>query len=161
MEVDAARLPDLVSLGDIVGVRFPTSPAKHPHPGIVMQIIEPGPARATVLAKRNVADEPEKALCLMLMISHSPPPKGETAQYLDRTHRQGTRLDPVGDLYVCFRHFDLAFLPGAQERIVSVDGPYLGRLEEKFRLLYWKQFMELQAYERQKSFRRPQGVILG
>ncbi|WP_417525921.1 hypothetical protein [Marinovum sp.] len=150
-------LPTPVQAGDVVGFRFPTCEATHPHPGIVLQSYE-GAQRASVLKSRGVKDRAGLQVCLVLMVSHSPPPKGQFGELIRSDHKAGTSLDGVKDIYVCYEIFDLAFVPGQERTIQSVNGPYLGRLNEEALIYYASQFREVQAYLKGKSFKPPKGV---
>jgi hypothetical protein len=150
-------LPDPIEVGDIVGFRFPTCASPYAHPGIVLKLYA-GAERVDAIARRGLKDEPGAHLCLMLMVSHSPPPPEECGDLISLEHRRGTGLDTGADLYTCYNHFDLAFIPGDDRHIVSVKGPYLGRLSAETSEHYIRRFAEVQRYLKRRSFERPAGL---
>ena len=46
-----------------------------------------------MIASKGLVEEPLKALCLAIMISHSPPPKGEFGRQLSNADIDGTLID--------------------------------------------------------------------
>ncbi len=92
------------------------------------------------------------------MISHSAPSHGEYGEAISNVHMLNTRLDRNAELYMCYQHFDVAFLPGSERRIASVDGPYLGRMDESAWRYYKKQLKAVQEYRKGISFQRPIGL---
>lgn len=86
--------------------------------------------------------------------------KGEFGELISMPYREGTALDATKDIYACYRHFDLVFLPGQASKIVSVDGEYLGKMSDEGRRHYRSQFMAIQAFEKGRSFKRPDGVFV-
>lgn len=151
-------LPTPVQAGDIFGFHFPKCTAPHPHPGIVLQTYT-GVRRANILKQRGHADRPELQVCLVLMASHTAPVKGEYGEIIPMHHKEGTKLDGANDVYVCYQIFDLAFVPGQQKSIYSINGPYLGRLKPDALAHYKAQFFAVQDYLKGKSFARPHGVF--
>lgn len=130
MSVEAPRTSDQVRLGDLFGLEFPNCRAGWPHPAVIIKVFD-GRERASFIKNRGLTDEPAKALCLALMISHSPPPSGEYARQLSCVEVDGTLLDGSRSIHVCFNHYRLVFLPGQEERrIMSVETSYLGCLDE-------------------------------
>jgi hypothetical protein len=137
-------VPRPLERGYLVGLRFPTSDAPHPHPGLIIEVF--GAAeRDRLAAARGLVPEPDHVLCLMLMISHSAPPRGEPGDFIQVAHRAGTRLDPGDDLFMCYRHFDVALLPRRSPIIGSVGQAYLGRMPEQAWTHYRAQFHAVQA----------------
>ncbi len=130
----------------------------HPHPGLVINVYE-GETRARILASRGAEDWPRAQLCLLLMISHSAPARGEHAELIPSIHRTGTQLDLIKDLFVCYRHFDVAFVPGQERTIGSVQGPYLGRMSNAATQHYRNQFTEIQAFKKRRSYKLPSGLF--
>ena len=153
-------LPTPVRAGDIVGFHFPTSSAQHPHPGIVLKTAQGDAERARHCAQRGIADIPGAQICLLLMVSHSPPGKGEYGEIVPIHHRDGTLLDATGDLYVCYRHYDLGLVPGYERSIASIGGPYLGRLKPEALLYYKSQLTAVQDFLRGRSFLPPKRVFV-
>lgn len=107
-----------------------------------------------------MADIPGTQICVLLMVSHTPPPKGEYGELIPNHRKTGTTLDTARDLYVCYRHFDAAFIPGQERLIVSRGGPYLGRMEPDALLHYRAQLRDIQAFLKGHSFRLPEGVFV-
>ena len=103
-------LPKPIESGDVIGVHFPTSIARHPHPGLVIRVVT-SEERDRLAAHRGLQPQADDVLCLMLMVSHSEPPRGEPAEYIPADYRRGTRLDHDQDLFVSYRHFDAALIP--------------------------------------------------
>lgn len=152
-------LPTPVQAGDIFGFHFPSATAPHAHPGIVLQTYV-GDQRAVILKNRGHADKPELQVCLVLMVSHSPPLKGQYGEIIPLHHKNGTALDPLSDIYACYQVFDLAFVPGQEKNIHSVDGPYLGRFSTEALAHYKSQFLAVQTYLKGKSYAPPHGVFV-
>ena len=153
------HLPRPLVVGDLVGYEFPTANAAWAHAGLVIKVADAAAERAALLARQGLADVKGTQVCILLMISHSYPPKGEMGELIRSPHRQGTKLDKDQDLYVCYNHFDVVVLPGNERRIVSVDGPYLGRMNRAWALYYGRQLTLAQQYRNGRSFNRPARVI--
>ena len=130
MHVEAPKTSAQVRVGDLFGLHFPDCRAVWPHPAVIIKIFDE-PHRTAVIKNKGLTDEPGKALCLAVMLSHSPPPKGEYARQLTLADIDGTLLDASKSIYVCFKHYRAIFLPGQEERrIISVEASYLGCLDE-------------------------------
>lgn len=114
--------------------------------------------RTQLAAQRGLQPQADDVLCLMLMISHSEPPRGEPAERIPADHRLGTRLDPDQDLFVSYRHFDAALIPQQSLVIGTVSGPYLGRMGEDAWRHYQSQFRAVQSFKKGTSFQMPKGL---
>ena len=130
MPLEAPTTAMHIRVGDLFGLHFPNCQATWPHPAVIAKIFVE-PERSRFIAAKGLADEPVKALCLAIMISHSPPPSGEFARQLTHPDIDTTLIDGTRSTYACFNHYRMVFLPGPEEkRIMSVDTAYLGRLDE-------------------------------
>jgi hypothetical protein len=152
--------PEQIEAGDIFGHRFPTSSdPRQAHPGLVLSVLE-GSARKRALEQNGKDDFANATLCVVLMISHAQPKPGEFGQLVTLEHRSGCLLDRSRDVFVCFRHFDIAFLPRQAVKIKSVNGAYLGRMPADGVKHYRAQFVAVQDYLKGKSFKPPEGVFV-
>ena len=152
-------LPNPVRADDVVGCHFPTSKATHPHPGLVLNVITDPAQRAGLLARSGRQDIQGATFCLILMMSHSAPTKGEYAELVPHHLKVGTLLDTARDIYVCYKHFDIVLIPGDQLTIASAKGPYLGRVDTNATKYYARQLSAVAAYTNGKSFAPPKGVF--
>lgn len=152
-------LPNPVRAGDVIGCHFPSASAAHPHPGLVLDVITNPAHRAALLARNGKQDIAGATCCLMLMISHSPPAKGEYAELMPQHVKTGTLLDAVRDIFVCYKHFDIVLVPGDQMVIASARGPYLGRVDPGTTKYYARQLSAVTAYANGKSYAPPEGVF--
>lgn len=153
-------LPTPIQIGDVFGYHFPTSRAKHPHPGLVLNIYDDPAQRAGLIVRRKLKDHPQSQLCMVLMISHSYPSAGEIGELIDPEHCKGTVLDAAKSIYACYKHFDVAFAPGQEKVIASANGPYLGRVSHEVLAHYRSQFTRVQAYLKGRSFKPPSGIFI-
>lgn len=154
------QLPSRIVAGDVFGYVFPTCSAKHPHPGMVLQTFE-DPNEVSALKKRyQCSDEDIETnfFCLIVMLSHSEPAKGEYAELMQPDHKTNTLIDPRRDVFVCYRHHDFILLPIKSVRIGSIEGPYLGRMVPEFAVHFRRQFKDVQAFVRGKSALPPSGM---
>ena len=150
-------VPRPIESGDVIGVHFPTSIARHPHPGLVIRVFT-SEERDRLAAHRGLQPQADDVLCLMLMISHSEPPRGEPAEYIPVDYRLRTRLDHDQDLFVSYRHFDAALIPQQSLVIGTVSEPYLGRMGKDAWSHYRSQFHAVQSFKKGTSFQMPKGL---
>ncbi|WP_370270426.1 hypothetical protein [Nioella sp.] len=136
-------------VGDVFGLHFPNCRAVWPHPAVIARIFDE-PDRSHMIASKGLVEEPLKALCLAIMISHSPPPKGEFGRQLSNADIDGTLIDSARSTYVCFSQFRLVFLPGPPEekRIMSVQNSYLGQLDAGLTAELLSNLLHIQRYIR-------------
>lgn len=115
--------------------------------------------RRRALARRKMADKPDRQLCLLVMISHSYPFPGETGELIPVHHRRETKIDPIEDQYLCYSHYDITHLPGNEANIATVEGPYLGRMQAAVLEHYRRQMLAVQEFQRGESLLKPRNVI--
>jgi hypothetical protein len=150
-------VPQSVQPGDLIGIHLPTSIAAHPHPGLIIQIYN-SVDRDKLVASRGLHANGDDLLCLMLMISHSQPPRGEPAEYIPIEHRVGTHLDPNEDLFISYRHFDAALIPQRSLIIGSIRKSYLGQMRDDAWRHYKSQFTAVQSVIKGRSSLMPRGL---
>lgn len=160
MPLEAPTTSTQVGVGALFGLHFPSSRATWPHPSVITKIFDE-PQRSSVIKNRGLKDEPIKALCLALMISHSPPGKGEFARQLSRADIAGTILDQSKSIYVCFRHYQAVLMPGPEREIMSVESSYLGKLDEKLAASLMSNLVQVQQYQRGDSHALDRKIICG
>jgi hypothetical protein len=154
------QLPSRIVAGDVFGYVFPNCSANHPHPGIVLQTFEKTEEISQIKERYKVSDEDADAgwFCLIVMLSHSQPAKGEYAELMIPSHKTNTRIDEKLDVFVCYQHFDLTLLPNRSARIGSIGGPYLGRVVPEHTSHFRRQLKGVQAYTGGRSANPPQGM---
>ena len=148
-------LPIPIIEGDIIGRHFPNCNTKYPHPGIVLKTFNHHLIRKKLASERNITEAPNTQICFVVMVSHSPSSKGEYCDIIQKQHKAGTLLDVENDLYVCYKHFDFALIPGQEKIIGKVGQSYLGRLMPDVLNYYAKKFKEIQDYKKGRSFKPP------
>lgn len=110
--------PSRILAGDVFGYVFPNCAATYPHPGIVLQTFEQPEQIAAIKKQYEVSDTEHGVFCLIVMLSHSQPAKGEFAELMSLSHKTNTLIDQKLDVFVCYKHFDLTHLPSRSARIL-------------------------------------------
>lgn len=145
--------------GHIIGMHFPSSAASWPHCALIVRNLV-GDERTEMLTRKAWKDQPKAGLFMALMISHGTPKRGEMAEPLDMANFAGTMLDVTRPLYICYSHYDIAFLPGHEKIVAGAGGNYMGNAGADVAQYYFQQFMAVNRYHRNGG-QRPANVILG
>lgn len=154
-------LPDVSELdaGHIIGMHFPTSKATWPHCALIIRKLV-GDERAYMLSRKGWKEQPDAGLFMTLMISHGTPSHGEMAEPIDIGMFAGTTLDTTRPLYMCYSHYDIAFLPGHERVVAGAGGNYMGNAGAAVAQYYFEQLMAANRY-RKKGGTRPPNIIMG
>lgn len=154
-------LPDASELdaGHIIGMHFPSSTATWPHCALIIRKFL-GDQRVSMLSMKAWEDQPDAGLFMVLMISHGTPKRGEMAEPIDIRTFAGTTLDTTRQLYMCYSHYDIAFLPGHQRVVAGAGGNYMGNAGAAVAKYYLAQLMAANRY-RKNGGPRPPNIIMG